>query len=67
MRAIFRLLDQLRRLGLCRLDHSASENQGRASPWIKWNSINSDGALCGSFDRNVLLKTYRDTLRARLP
>ena len=32
---------------------TASENQGRALPRIKWNSINSDGALCGSFDRNV--------------
>jgi hypothetical protein len=33
------------------------------SPWIEWNSINSEGALCGSLDRNVLLKTYRDMLR----
>ena len=33
------------------------------SPWIEWNSINSEGALCGSLDRNVLLKTYPDRLR----
>ena len=32
------------------------------SHWMS-GIINSDGALCGSLDRNVLLKTYRDILR----
>jgi hypothetical protein len=32
-------------------------------PGSRWNSINSDSALCGSLNRNVLLKTDRDMFR----
>ena len=36
------------------------------SPWIEWNSINSDSALCGSLDRNVRAGRAAEPLAAVL-